>query len=138
MSIERVVLDTNVLVSRLIKPSSGAGQAVSLAFRRHLVLTSEALLFEIVDVLSRPKFASTIEVPAARALIRALAGATERIAISTDVDVCRDPKDNHVLALALDGMASVVITGDSDLLALHPFRGIPIVTPRHFLELDAG
>ncbi len=48
--------------------------------------------------------------------------------------VCRDPKDNMYLEVAVEGQADFVITGDSDLLILHPFRGIPIITPSAFLK----
>jgi predicted nucleic acid-binding protein len=47
---------------------------------------------------------------------------------------CRDPKDNKFLALAIDGQADAIIRGDDDLHVLHPFRGIPILTPREFVE----
>jgi len=49
---------------------------------------------------------------------------------------CRDPDDNKFLALALDGHAECIVTGDPHLLELHPWRGIPILTPRAFLESD--
>jgi predicted nucleic acid-binding protein len=53
---------------------------------------------------------------------------------ATDVGVCRDPKDDHLLALAMDGEARYLITGDRDLLLLSPFHGIQIVTPARFLD----
>jgi predicted nucleic acid-binding protein len=53
---------------------------------------------------------------------------------ATGVSVCRDPKDNHLLALAVDGEARYLITGDSDLLVLSPFHAIQIVTPARFLD----
>jgi predicted nucleic acid-binding protein len=49
------------------------------------------------------------------------------------VTECRDPTDNKFLELALSGRGSHVVTGDSDLLVLHPFRKIAIVTPQSFL-----
>jgi len=56
-----------------------------------------------------------------------------------DVDVqiraCRDSKDDKFLELAISGLATHVVTGDSDLLALNPFRGIQIISPQAFLEL---
>ena len=48
---------------------------------------------------------------------------------------CRDPKDNKFLESALSGKGSHIITGDSDLLVLHPFRGIAIVNPNSFLAM---
>jgi predicted nucleic acid-binding protein len=47
---------------------------------------------------------------------------------------CRDPKDSKFLELGVDGNASHIISGDADLLILHPFRGISIVTPQGFLD----
>jgi predicted nucleic acid-binding protein len=46
---------------------------------------------------------------------------------------CRDPKDNNFLALALAAEADVLVSSDEDLLVLHPWRGIPIITPAEFM-----
>jgi len=46
---------------------------------------------------------------------------------------CRDPKDDKFLELALDGQADLLVTGDEDLLAQHPWRGIPILSPADYL-----
>ena len=48
-----------------------------------------------------------------------------------DPSDCRDPKDDKFLELALNGKATHIVSGDEDLLVLHPFRGIPILTPHH-------
>lgn len=50
------------------------------------------------------------------------------------VNVCRDPKYNLFLELALAAEASAIVTGDKDLLVLHPFRSIPIISAEDFLE----
>ncbi|MEO7271642.1 MAG: putative toxin-antitoxin system toxin component, PIN family, partial [Vicinamibacterales bacterium] len=50
------------------------------------------------------------------------------------VRACRDPKDDKFLELAVNGGASVIVTGDADLLSLHPFRGIDILPPAAYLE----
>ena len=44
-----------------------------------------------------------------------------------------DPRDNQFLALALVSEADVLVSGDEDLLVLHPWRGMSIVTPADFL-----
>ena len=59
----------------------------------------------------------------------------ELISVHTDLQICRDPKDDKLLALALDGNADLIVTGDKDLLVLNPFRGIPIITPLAYLAL---
>ena len=48
--------------------------------------------------------------------------------------MCRDSKDNKILELAVSGAADFVVSGDGDLLVLHPFRGISILRPREFLQ----
>ncbi len=45
---------------------------------------------------------------------------------------CRDPKDNPFLALAIDGKADLLISGDKDLQVLHPYQGIPIISPSEY------
>lgn len=52
--------------------------------------------------------------------------------------VCRDPDDDQVIVGALAGGADAVITGDKDLLVLHPFRGIAMLRPRDFWRFEAS
>jgi predicted nucleic acid-binding protein len=59
----------------------------------------------------------------------------EEIRPTERINACRDPKDNKFLEVAVAGQAEVLVSGDEDLLVLHPFRGIPIVSPAEFLEL---
>jgi len=51
-----------------------------------------------------------------------------------EITDCRDPKDNKFLELAVTANASCIITGDDDLLVLHPFRNIPILNASDFLN----
>jgi uncharacterized protein len=60
------------------------------------------------------------------------------IAITERIAACRDPKDDKFLELAVNGRADLIVTGDADLLALDPFRGIPIVTPAAFVRHMPG
>ena len=56
------------------------------------------------------------------------------VEITETVRECRDPKDDKFLELAVCGRAACIVSGDNDLLSLHPFRRIPVVTPREFLD----
>ena len=56
------------------------------------------------------------------------------VEVTAHVGECRDPQDNKFLELAASGRALCIVSGDQDLLVLHPFCGIPIVTPRGFLD----
>jgi len=49
--------------------------------------------------------------------------------------VCRDPKDDKFLDVAVEGHADAIVSGDEDLLVLHPFQGIPTVQPARFLAM---
>lgn len=66
-------------------------------------------------------------------LAKVLTGA-ELVAITERIAACRDPKEHKFLELAVNGHADLIVSGDADLLALNPFRGIPIVTPATFVR----
>ena len=66
--------------------------------------------------------------------IRATLAAAELVKITETVAACRDPDDDKFIELAINGRADVIVSGDGDLLALNPFRNIPIVTPAAFLQ----
>ncbi len=56
--------------------------------------------------------------------------------VLTEIEVCRDPDVNHLLALALDTESDTILTGDHDMLVLNPWRGLKIISPRTFLEFS--
>lgn len=58
----------------------------------------------------------------------------EEVMIIERIAACRDPTDDKFLELAVNGRADLIVSGDGDLLALHPFRGIPIFTPAAFVQ----
>jgi uncharacterized protein len=131
---ERFVLDTNVIVSAVLLTRSVPRQAFDLAFIRGTVLVSESILDELDNVLRRPRFERYVsEGERLQFLTNFIRDATvaEVIELITD---CRDPKDNKFLELAVSGNATSIISGDVDLLALHPFRGISVVTPQVFVS----
>ncbi len=132
---KRVVLDTNMLVSRLLIPESVPAQAVRRAIQETDVLMSEAKVAELADVLNRKKFDDYVSVEDRQEFLRLLVKVVDMVPINTTVSVCRDPKDNMFLELAINGEANIIVTGDDDLLALSPFRKIEIVTPVSYLQM---
>jgi len=58
------------------------------------------------------------------------------VEVTQRVKECRDPKDDKFLELAVNGSADFIVSGDKDLQVLHPFRNIPILSPREFLDTD--
>ena len=129
----RVVVDTNTLVSHLLLPQSVPGAAVGKAIREAQILASEATLSELADVLSRAKFDRYVTIVERQQFMRLLGRLVEMVSITHAVRACRDPRDDKFLELGLNGNAGTIVTGDRDLLALDPFRGIRIVTPAVYL-----
>jgi putative PIN family toxin of toxin-antitoxin system len=137
MSNARYVFDTNTIVSAVLFEHSNPGQCFFSALRRGEVLVSLALLAEIQEVLSRKKFDRYIFPEDHERFFARLVLETTLVDITAHFVVCRDPKDDKILELAISGQASCIITGDQDLLELHPFQNILILTPAQFLELQA-
>lgn len=134
----RVVIDTNVLISHLLVAGSPASLAASRALAHTQVLMSDATLSELADVLGRAKFDRYASRESRQDFFRLIARITEVVPITTTVRACRDPKDDKFLEVAISGDASLIVTGDGDLLALAPFRTVGIVTPAQFLALPAS
>lgn len=131
---ERIVLDNNALVSRLLLPASVPALAVRKAVDEGQVLVSEASLAELADVLSRSKFDPYVTVEDRQEFFRLLGRIAEVVPISYAVHACRDPRDNKILEVAVNGSADLIVTGDKDLLTLGEFHGIGIVSPARYLE----
>ena len=124
----RVVADTNVLVSQLILPESLPARALRKTELESLLLVSDATMYELADVLSRDKFDRYVSRDDRKAFLLKLGAIAEFVPIVQLVRECRDPKDDKFLELAVNGRADVIITGDDDLLAMNPWRGIAVLT----------
>jgi putative PIN family toxin of toxin-antitoxin system len=126
----RVVLDTNVLIAAFI-----ARGVCTDVFERvideHELLLSPFILEELERVMVRKLELDRDRVKRAVALLRRKGQVVDPAPL--DSPVCRDPYDDHVLALARDGRAQVVVTGDDDLLVLDSFESVSIISPREFL-----
>ncbi len=133
MSELRTVIDTGVAVSAVLLPRSLPRQAFDAAAACGRLLVSRATVAELDEVLRRPKFDRYIPEEKRLEFLAALVQQAEQVDVTEVITACRDPKDNKFLELAVSGRASQIITGDGDLLVLHPFRGIPVVTPQAFL-----
>ncbi len=135
MRAERIVVDTNVLISAALKPRR-TPRAVVDAIRP----TSGVLLFsnetfqELHSRLLRPKFGRNVSQRVRLTYLVQLMGVSERTSITGAKLGCPDRDDDKFLETALAGEADCLITGDRDLLDMTPFRGIPILTPAAFLN----
>ena len=128
----RVVIDTNLWISRLLLADSVAARAVDDALTRFEVVVSEASIEELAGVLSREKFDRYVSLQDREEFLRRVLQVTTMVSVLSEVSDCRDPKDNRILALALDSESDFIVSGDADLLVLSPWRGIEIVSPGAF------
>ena len=129
----RAVFDTNVLISALLFENSIPAQAFFAVLKQGEVLLSAPLADEINRILYQTKFDRYLTFEQREEFMIALVETSLLIDVTETIAVCRDPKDNMLLELAVSGQADMIITGDSDLLALNPFRDIAILNPKDFL-----
>jgi putative PIN family toxin of toxin-antitoxin system len=129
----RLVLDTNVVLSGLLFPGSAPSLAL-LKAQAATVLASDATLLELLEVMSRDRFDRYVDRDLRQRLVAEFVNACATVRIVSPIHVCRGPRDDKFLEAAVNGRADLLITGDQDLLGLHPFRGIPILAPAEYLE----
>lgn len=134
----RYVFDTNVLISALLFENSKPAQALRYALTHGKVLLSLDLLEELNEVLGREKFNRYLTSEEREEFLAAFIERAVLVDITENVQECRDPKDNKVLELALNGEAQYIISGDRDLLVLHPFRDVLVMTADEFLKTMAS
>ncbi len=92
-------------------------------------------LHELEDVLLRARFERYQAIAVRRKFLESIEPYLEAVSVRTRISICRHPKDDKFLELAVDGRADLIVTGDNDLLVLNPFRGVPIITPMDYLAL---
>jgi putative PIN family toxin of toxin-antitoxin system len=128
------VFDTNTLISAFVFRSSNPRKAFEKAVKEGEIFASLKTFDELSEVLLRPKFDKYIS-PANKLVVlkqfRELAVFSDPLEV---IRACRDFKDNKFLELAVSASASCIITGDKDLLILHPFRNISILNASDFLN----
>ena len=85
-------------------------------------------------MLARPKFKRSLTDDRRREILELLSAAALWVEPTEKVLDCRDSKDNRYLELALASHATAIVSGDEDLLVLHPWRGIQVLRPAEFLR----
>jgi putative PIN family toxin of toxin-antitoxin system len=136
MTRERVVIDTNVLISGLFSTTSTPALAVEKAITRAQLVATTETLREPLAKLHSPKFDRYVRRERRGALLQRVASLVEIIDVLQRIRASRDPRDDKFLEAAVNGRADVIVTGDKDLLDLDPFWGIAIVTPVDYLARE--
>lgn len=138
----KVVIDTNVLVSRFLSPK-GPPAEIFARWESHAfeLLVSEPILAEYHRVLQYPHLserhgmstAAIVELVAALRQVAILVTPTEQLDV-----IAADPADNMFLECAVAGDAAYIVSGDAHLLRLGAYQGISILTPSAFLAVVAA
>ncbi len=131
----RVVLDTNVLVSSLIKRGRSRELLARIVENKLSLVLSEEILSEFIDVMSRDKFrryATRFEV---KRFVGFLLQIAEVVKVKSRLKAVKeDPDDDKILECAFDGKANYIVSGDEHLLKMRRYRRIEIVSVAEMLE----
>jgi putative PIN family toxin of toxin-antitoxin system len=131
----KVVLDTNVLVSALIKAGKPRDLFKKLAKDKQIIF-SKPILEEFLDVIEDPKVARYINQQDVATFLNILGNGARIIRVKSKVQVViNDADDNIIVQAAHDGNASYIVSGDKHLLALKEFKGIKVVTVDQMLVI---
>ena len=132
-----IVFDASSLVGAAIGLDSVPRRAVHKARRKDRFALSKAVHDEIVEVLHRPRLARFVVPELRTELLDLLVPGAAWFEPAEAVTDCRDEKDNKYLELALAASASIIVSSDADLLALHPWRGLRVLRPAEYLAEPA-
>ena len=127
----RLVVDANVWISSLMSPGFQIRLEIVFGAEFHL-LASDELFEELDETAQKPKVAKKITRSDYEKLVSRLLSIAELIDVHSVIDTCRDPEDDYLLALAKDGNADYLITGDLDLQVMKTFGKTKIVSLADF------
>ena len=128
----RVIVDSNIWISFLL--TGTFSQLENLILNTDVtILYSEELINEFVEVAQRDKFKKYFDIEDVENLLIQIKNHSEFVTITSEVYACRDPKDNFLLSLTVDGKATHLITGDKDLLVIKKFGNTQILTLKEYL-----
>ncbi len=131
----KVLLDTNVLVSALIKPGNPRDLFNKLSKNKQIIL-SRAILEEFLDVIEDFKVAKYTNEQDTTVFLKALGNAATIVQVKSKFKaVVEDPDDDIIVRAAYDGKADYIVSGDKHLLALKESKGIRILTINEMLNI---
>jgi uncharacterized protein len=129
----KIIIDTNLWISFLISKKLKWLDSLILDKNIRLIFSKE-VLDEFISVAARPKFSKYFADNDVDELFRLLSKYSSIISVESSAVICRDPKDNFLLSLAIDSKADYLITGDEDLLQLGTIGRTSIVTILQFKQ----
>jgi uncharacterized protein len=133
MRIKKVILDTNLWISFLIsKDFSFLDNFIEKG--RIILIFSDELFSEFISVSERPKLQKYFSKNDIKHLTQIINRYGLLVTVTTDLNECRDYKDNFLLNLAIDSKADYIATGDKDLLEIKKIGETKILTIRELLD----
>ncbi len=127
MKSKRTILDTNLWISFLISENFTAIDDL-IQNKKIVLVFSDELLEEFIEVINRPKFKKFFAKKDIEKLLETFDQYADLIKVTTEIEICRDPKDNFLLNLSVDAKADYLVTGDKDLLILEKINKTKILT----------
>ncbi|WP_373551107.1 putative toxin-antitoxin system toxin component, PIN family [Haliscomenobacter sp.] len=134
----RIVIDTNLWISALFSYSLRQRLESIIGNEQIAILASDELLNEVKEVAQRPNLQKYVKPDLAALFLEVLSRRVDLIEVNSEVQVCRDPNDDFLLALCKDGKADLLITGDKDLLIIGAFENTKIVNLSSFEGILSG
>ncbi len=128
-----IVFDVSALVGAAIRRDSVPERALRRAIETYGIALSEPVIAELRHVFARPRMVRFLDAALRQEIEHLVLSRGVRVVPTERVTDCRDAKDNIYLELALAAGAHGIVSSDADLLVLHPWRGIRILTPADFL-----
>jgi len=133
---KKVVLDTNVIIAAFTARGL-ANSVFELCLDKCEIIISEYIINEVSDKLTRKLKVPPEIVNEIISFLRDCYTVTEYVLLKENI--CRDIKDNNILALASSSKSKYIVTGDKDLLVLNKFEKTRIVNPRQlWQEVKSG
>ncbi|MCG7354939.1 putative toxin-antitoxin system toxin component, PIN family [Roseomonas mucosa] len=133
-----IVFDASAVVSAALREDSVPERALLRAEEADIFALSAEVEAEIASVLERPRFVAAVSAARRARILDVLRGEAVWFTPAERVTDCRDAKDNKYLELALAAGAEIIVSGDADLLVLHPWRGVRILRPAEYLAEAGG
>ena len=129
----RILIDTNLWVRALISERTRERLTIVIGNPKIQILGSHELLEEIRDVANRPRLQKFLTALDVAQFLEMLAQRLDLVSPTSEVQICRDPNDDYLLAICKDFSADYLVTEDEDLLVLNPFEGTQVI---HWVDFE--
>lgn len=135
MKADRLVLDTNVLISAALSTKGAPARLLDqLRQSRAVLIFSDPTMAELSSRLMRDKFDPWVDRETRQRFLAEIDAVAEFVGITEALMGCRDRSDDKFLETALTADCPLIVSGDQDLLAMHPWQNIHILPPTQALQ----